>query len=243
MKHAGIIAAGLGERLQGVHPGTPKPLIEVAGRPLIDWVVDGLQGAGVDRLTILHNSRGDALRPHLKKEFPGLRWTFLRADTASSWETFRIVASALSQQSESFLMSTVDALVARNDIMRFTKEAFAPWPEGQKPTAAMALTRFVDDEKPLWADVGADGKITALGENAASRDAVTCGLYALTRAAAETMPPLSGHSRLREFWSSLVRGGAPVRGIVLNKSLDVDRLGDIGAAEEFLKARTQESQA
>ncbi len=242
MKNAGIIAAGLGQRLKESHPG-PKPLVEVAGRPLIDWVVDGLREAGVERLTLLHNSRGDALRPHLKKEFPNLRWTFLRADTASSWETFRIVASALGQQSESFLMSTVDALVAQDDIMRFTKEAFAPWPEGRRPTAAMALTRFVDDEKPLWADVGADGKITALGTHATRRETVTCGLYALTRAAAETMPPLSGHGRLREFWSALVRGGAPVRGIVLNKSLDVDRPEDIDAAEEFLKVRTPESQA
>lgn len=242
MKYAGIIAAGLGERLQETHPGTPKPLVEVGGRPLIDWVVDGLKGAGVERLTLLHNSRGDALRPHLKKEFPGLSWTFLRADTASSWETFRIVASALSQQAESFLMSTVDALVSPEDSARFAREALAPWQE-TTPAAALALTRFVDDEKPLWADADADGRITALGEDAARKDAVTCGLYALTRAAAEAMPPLSGHGRLREFWTNLVRNKIPIRGVILNKSLDVDRPEDIGAAEEFLKVRKQESRA
>ncbi len=242
MKHAGIIAAGLGERLQGTHPGTPKPLIEIAGRPLIDWVVDGLKDAGVERLTLLHNSRGDALRPHLKEKFPDLRWTFLRADTASSWETFRIVASALAQQAESFMMSTVDALVSPEDSARFAREALAPWKE-TAPAAALALTRFVDDEKPLWADANADGRITALGPDAARKDAVTCGLYALTRAAAEAMPPLSGHGRLREFWTALVQNKIPVRGIVLNKSLDVDRPEDIGAAEEFLKVRKQASQA
>ena len=42
----GIIAAGLGERLVARGIATPKPLIEIGGRPLIARTIDALCGAG-----------------------------------------------------------------------------------------------------------------------------------------------------------------------------------------------------
>ena len=101
--------------------------------------------------------------------------------------------------------------------------------------AALALTAFVDDEKPLWADLGPDGRVTALGADARTRRYATCGLYYLTAAVARAMPPAQAHGRLREYLQSLVAQSA-VAGVVLSKTLDVDRPEDVRQAESFVAA-------
>ena len=41
----------------------------------------------------------------------------------------------------------------------------------------------MEDEKPLWAATDPSGRVTAFGDAASRKDAVTCGLYALTAGA------------------------------------------------------------
>ncbi len=47
-----ILAAGRGERLRPLTDQTPKPLIEVAGRPIIEWTIESLVGSGFTELVI-----------------------------------------------------------------------------------------------------------------------------------------------------------------------------------------------
>ena len=227
---AGIIAAGDGLRLKGSHPSLIKPLVPVAGRPLCHWVVDSLRQAGVEDFTVLFNSRGRRAQESLLAAFPSLRWTFLEADTASSWESFRLVARSLAESAEDFVISTVDAIMPPSETRRFAEAARAAG-----APAALALTDFVDDEKPLWADLGADGRITALGTAARTRRHATSGLYYLTSAAVRAMPPARAHAKLRDYLGALAAAG-PVAGVVLAKTLDVDRPEDVRQAEDFVAA-------
>jgi NDP-sugar pyrophosphorylase family protein len=229
---AGIIAAGDGSRLARSHPNTVKPLVPVAGRPLSHWTVESLSDAGARELVVLVNSRGGAVAPSLRAAFPGLAFDFLTADTASSFESFRLVARRLAETSDAFLISTVDAIVATDDVARFWTEC-----RSARADAGLALTAHVDDEKPLWADVDELGFVTAVGEDARARRRVTCGLYYLTRAAAQRIGPAAAHARLRDYWRALCAGGARIAGPVLSKTLDVDRPEDVAAAEAHLKSR------
>lgn len=228
---AGIIAAGEGLRLQGAFPALPKPMIPVRGLPLAHWTLSALRSAGVESVTLLHNSKGGLLREYLQPLFPDLRWTFLQADTRSSWESFRLVASRCAEGKAPFLVSTVDALVPPAEVARFARTAL----EGGLD-AALALTRFVEDEKPLWAELGSDGRVRALGEAAAKREFVTCGLYLLSPALAAAFPAPGEFSSLREFWGWAVESGRRVLGVPLAKTVDVDRPEDLPAAEALLSS-------
>ncbi|MEN0079595.1 MAG: nucleotidyltransferase family protein [Pseudomonadota bacterium] len=47
-----LLAAGLGKRMRPLTTETPKPLIKVSGRPIIDRLVDALVRVGVKRLVV-----------------------------------------------------------------------------------------------------------------------------------------------------------------------------------------------
>lgn len=71
MKHALILAAGLGERMRPLTDSTPKPLLEVHGKPLIVHHIEKLAAAGVNYIAINTS--------HLADQFPdvlgdGSRW-------------------------------------------------------------------------------------------------------------------------------------------------------------------------
>ena len=65
MMKAMILAAGKGERMRPLTLHTPKPLLPVAGKPLIQWHIEALQRVGLDRLVINHAWLGEQLEATL----------------------------------------------------------------------------------------------------------------------------------------------------------------------------------
>ncbi|WP_109807004.1 nucleotidyltransferase family protein [Sphingosinithalassobacter portus] len=61
-----VMAAGLGKRMRPLTATRPKPLVEVAGKPLIDHVFDRLRSAGVKRAVVNVHYLADALEAHLR---------------------------------------------------------------------------------------------------------------------------------------------------------------------------------
>lgn len=61
-----VLAAGLGTRLRPLTDHTPKPLIPVAGRTLLDRCLDRLAEAGVQRTVVNIHWLGHQIREHLK---------------------------------------------------------------------------------------------------------------------------------------------------------------------------------
>lgn len=64
-KRAMILAAGLGKRMRPVTVTTPKPLIEIAGRSLIDRALDRLERAGVEKAVVNVHYLGQLVRVHV----------------------------------------------------------------------------------------------------------------------------------------------------------------------------------
>jgi len=60
-----LLAAGLGTRMRPLTDDRPKPLVEVHGRPMIDYILDALQEAGVERVVVNVHYRADQMERHL----------------------------------------------------------------------------------------------------------------------------------------------------------------------------------
>ncbi len=66
IKEAMVLAAGLGTRMRPITNTMPKPLVKIAGKPMIDYVLDSLAQAGVERAAVNVHHFADQMEDHLK---------------------------------------------------------------------------------------------------------------------------------------------------------------------------------
>ena len=67
-----VMAAGLGKRMRPLTATRPKPLIEVAGRTLLDHSLDRLRAAGVKKAVVNVHYLADALEAHVRNRVKGI---------------------------------------------------------------------------------------------------------------------------------------------------------------------------
>ncbi len=227
---AGIFAAGTGSRFAKAGWKVPKPLIPLQGTPLLGHVLQRLVRAGIEEVEVLLNEEpfSDPVEDYIRRLPRDFRVSIWRKTTTSSCESFFFLMERLGEPP--FLLSTVDTIFPEDALEAFLQ--VRSYPRGCQ--VALAVTDFVHDEKPLWVDMGPEGKVLALGEGARSRECVTAGLYLI-------LQDLAGHagegpfSALRHFLEDLVKGGAEVRARAFPTVLDIDCPDDIRVAEEMLQ--------
>ncbi|QKG71395.1 nucleotidyltransferase family protein [Erythrobacter mangrovi] len=61
-----LMAAGLGKRMRPLTAATPKPLVRVGGKPLIDRALDRLEDAGVEKAVVNVHYLADSIEAHTK---------------------------------------------------------------------------------------------------------------------------------------------------------------------------------
>jgi MurNAc alpha-1-phosphate uridylyltransferase len=64
-RHAIVLAAGLGTRMRPITDRLPKPLVKIAGKALIDHVLDRLADAGVEQAVVNVHYLADQIERHL----------------------------------------------------------------------------------------------------------------------------------------------------------------------------------
>ncbi|HEX8363712.1 MAG TPA: nucleotidyltransferase family protein [Allosphingosinicella sp.] len=67
-----VMAAGLGKRMRPLTATRPKPLVEVAGRTLLDHCLDRLRAAGVRKAVVNVHYLPEVLEAHLKNRVQGI---------------------------------------------------------------------------------------------------------------------------------------------------------------------------
>ena len=105
-----VLAAGLGKRMRPLTATRPKPLVEVAGKPLLDHVLDRLRAAGIGKVVVNVHYLADALEAHLKRKAADLD-VRISDERGLLLETGGGVAKALPLIAEhSFLIANSDNL-------------------------------------------------------------------------------------------------------------------------------------
>lgn len=59
-----IQAGGLGIRISALRSDLPKPMLEIAGKPILQWQIDCLQKQGITEITIIIGHLGDSIKSY-----------------------------------------------------------------------------------------------------------------------------------------------------------------------------------
>ncbi|NTG47705.1 nucleotidyltransferase family protein [Agrobacterium rhizogenes] len=66
IRQAMVVAAGLGTRMRPITDTIPKPLVKIAGKPMIDYTLDALAEAGVEQVAVNVHHHADQMEAHLR---------------------------------------------------------------------------------------------------------------------------------------------------------------------------------
>ena len=110
-----VLAAGVGKRLQPHTLTTPKPLLSVQGRPILDWILGALPP--VDRLVVVVNYRAEQIEEYLAKQTHVKNWTTVRqAEPRGTGDALMSCATAV--HSDRVMVLNGDDLIGRADLAK-----------------------------------------------------------------------------------------------------------------------------
>ena len=232
MKFA-IISAGEGSRLAQEGVSLPKPLVQLDGQAMIDRLVQIFARNGAEQVVIIINNEVPLTKQHLaelkaRSEVP---LEVIVKTTPSSMHSFYELSRYLKE--DKFCLTTVDTIFREEEFARFI-EAFRQ----SDDDGMMAVTDYIDDEKPLY--IGTDGQLRITGFYDEARPEcryISGGIYCLTPKAIDVLQHCmdKGISRMRNFQRGLIEEGLQLKAYPFSKILDVDPAEDIAKAEAFLQ--------
>ena len=229
-----ILAAGLGSRFVKEGEKNPKPLVDILGEPMIGRLIRILVNeCNGEKIFIAANKNMPVLAEYLDT----LKAQGLPLDVRNivSDNSYYSLTEACKGVTGKFIAMTVDAIFPLKEFKEYAK-AVEAMPEGE---VLMGLTRFVDDESPLYARMG-NGEVIDYrygGEPFAEGTIVSAGLYGLNDAAMDTVAAREGYPESLSDFQRILAAETPIRVVPFefSKALDVDCRHDRLVAEEFLQ--------
>ena len=207
-----ILAAGKGSRLAPLTDTVPKPMLPVAGKPLIQWQVEALARAGVKEIVINLHHLGEQIVDHL-----GDGTTYGLA-ISYSWEQQLLETGGGIVNALAFFDNAPFWLL-NGDI--WTDFDFATLPRDLNPPD---LAHIIVTPTPTYRETGdfefSDGRVTARGQSF-----VYCGIAVLKPELFEGLT--TGHFSLRDVYFKLVAAGA------MSGQVHPGQWQDIGTVDEY----------
>lgn len=111
-----ILAAGLGTRLRPHTLQTPKPLLPVQGRPILDWTLGALPRQ-VERVLVVVHYLGEQVEAYLGRQTHFAQWQIVRQETPRGTGD-ALLACRAHLRSEHFLALNGDDLFAAADLAK-----------------------------------------------------------------------------------------------------------------------------
>lgn len=230
-----ILAAGEGSRFLKEGVETPKPLVPLMGEPMIGRLIHLLMRCDAEKIVIVANSRMPGLTEYLedlrdKENLP------LDVRPIISHSSYYSLFRAAADLDGKFIAMTVDTIFPIREFKEFVKETA----ELQSDEVVMGLTRYVDDESPLYALIGEEGYVIDYkygGEPFPGDIIVSAGLYGVT---SDAMKLIMSREKEPESLSDFQRILAAetdikVKVFEFSKAMDVDRTHDQAVAERFIE--------
>lgn len=228
-----LLVGGFGTRLHPLTLTTPKQMLTVAGRPMIEHVVSGLARHGVDRVVLSLGYRDEAFR----SAYPDGRCAGVELVCAVEPEplgtagAIRFAWTAAGQPDETVLVANGD-VITDLDVSRLLRRHRAVGAD-----ATIHLTKVDDPSRYGVVVTDDDGRVRAFVEKPpaeqiqASSSRINAGTYAMEPSVINRIPVRGPASVERETFPAMAEDG------VLWSVSDDTYWADAGTPESYLKVQ------
>uniref|UniRef100_UPI003FEE9B71 sugar phosphate nucleotidyltransferase n=1 Tax=Candidatus Limisoma sp. TaxID=3076476 RepID=UPI003FEE9B71 len=229
-----IIAAGEGSRLAQEGVAKPKPLVDICGEPMIGRLINLFCRCNAESISIIVNEQMTEVREYFESLSLDIPLNLVVKTTPSSMHSFFELSRVIPKGR--FCLTTVDTIFREQDFRPYIEAMEAD----ERYDGMMAVTDYIDDEKPLYVQTDDDLNITAFrDERYDGAKYISGGIYALNEKAIDVLADCMerGVARMRNFQRALVDAGLRLKAYPMGKILDVDHAGDIEKAENFINSK------
>jgi NDP-sugar pyrophosphorylase family protein len=232
--HGLILAGGEGSRLAADGVPGPKAAVQVGGRAQILRLIDTFAALGCESvICMVRDAFPDVLLAvESARQGLGDRVRAVACHTPSSLHT---LADGLREvPAGPVFCSMVDTVMPDRDWRSVYDDARRQLQRDRD--AVLVVTPFVDDENPLWVERGPGGLARRVGGPRVVPPCVTGGVYAFSPRARDAAEEArcQGGTRMRYFLGDLVREGARVGTVEVERIVDLDHKRDIDTADALL---------
>lgn len=227
---AALLIGGLGTRIRSVLSDRPKALAPVCGRPVITFLLDQLVKAGVQSAVLCTGHLGDMVEAALGQAYGPLELLYSRETKPLG--TGGALRLALPQvTAETLLVMNGDSW-CNVDLTAFEAEH-----RRTQARLSLVLTEVPDAARFGRVSVDADGRIERFEEknSAGGAGLINAGIYLMSRADLETLPPDAAVSLEREVFPAWIAQGCAHGFIVTGKFLDIGTPETLAAAQDFFR--------
>jgi NDP-sugar pyrophosphorylase family protein len=224
-----VLAGGFGTRVAHLLGGVPKPMVPVAGRPFLEWVVRYLARQGIRRVILSTGHLADVVQAHFQVQPVSGIFTRCIAETQPLGTAggFLNAVRVASDSPEAWLVLNGDSLVFA-DLAKVVGELSRPAVAGIVVGCAVA-----DASRYGTLAIGPAGELRGFTEKRPGRGVINAGIYLLRDSLVGELagpPPLSFE---RDVFPQLIQRG------VLLKVLAVEApFLDIGTPESLRQAQS-----
>ncbi|MBI4415470.1 MAG: NDP-sugar synthase [Euryarchaeota archaeon] len=223
-----VLAGGEGTRLRPLTQTRPKPLLPVAGRPCVDYVLRSLIDSGVREIIITTAFMSDAL---IKSIGDGLGYD---ASILYTFESTPAGTAGSVKRIANFVDGTF--VVAMGDVLvDLDVRPLIEFHRKKKAAATIALTKVDDPTEYGIVGLGKDGRIAKFKEKPkreeAFSDLVNAGIYVLEPEVLDLIPEDTKFDFSRDVFPKLLAKGLPLYG------MEIEGVWvDIGRPEDLIRA-------
>ena len=181
-----ILAGGRGTRLQPATDYLPKPMVRVAGTPILERILNHLVGFGINRIVLSVGYLGEIIEEHFAdgSRF-GCEITYLREDPTSPKGTGGPLASLPSlfhELKESILVMNGDL------VTQFDVAAMLSHHEQSESMATIGALNYSHEVPYGVLNTNGAGEITAIVEKPVRQELVSGGVYVLDASIPHQVP-------------------------------------------------------
>jgi D-glycero-alpha-D-manno-heptose 1-phosphate guanylyltransferase len=196
-----VLAGGEGTRVRVLYPDVPKPMIPVAGRPFLDWVLLYLREQGISEVVISAGHLGNVIAEHYRlRTYCGVAVTVVQESTPLGTAGGFLYAQRhtdadhlLVVNGDSLALAPIQALIASSDAV------------------AVLGVEVKDSSRYGTLETTRDDHLLGFKEKHPGTGLVNAGVYFIQRAIIEMFPRKIPMSFETEVFPTLIAAGCAIR--------------------------------